>query len=543
MQLIDSLASGLQGAANGTASLYKRGTATRATWYADFFGTSAVATGADITLDANGGAVVYVNELVDVQVVTAQGVVLRTFTAGSDATAINYSGLSFKGTDPVTGQTATNQPILLKRLLDLFVDSFGATDALVASDGIGSTSRKLYEILQGLFCFYNVKDPLYGATGDGSTDDTSAIQACLDACDGFGGGIVYFPHGNYILSAALVKASNTSMLGGGTAKLIQTTGGPDTVGATTLDCSSGAQLTFVRGLDMGANTSDGSPMVTYGNSNVSFERCRFGDGVNQGGWLVLNSAAGDGSQPGTITFTDCEFYPSGANSAIGCSAAALNIVVRGGKITAPTTAGPAYYIVALGYLEAEGVFFKLAGLTAGGTFCIQAFDARVTNCTFSPPSAGTSYAFDVQTSLYEANNTFSSGLIPYNTPSETVLKNGRNRWQSRENRFITYSTSTTPLTIDALNYGDIKVYATVASSAVIKITPAPRGATLRLTVVNLDGSNRAFTIETIGTDTNLYLIDASQPVTINTVTHKGYMLASQQVATGTDITQWASVVS
>lgn len=49
---------------------------------------------------------------------------------------------------------------------------------------------------------YNVKSDQYGALGDGSTDDTNAIQAALNACRTAGGGIVYFPAGTYMLSIA-----------------------------------------------------------------------------------------------------------------------------------------------------------------------------------------------------------------------------------------------------------------------------------------------------------------------------------------------------
>ena len=57
---------------------------------------------------------------------------------------------------------------------------------------------------------YNVKD--FGALGDNSTDDTSAIQDTLDAVGAAGGGTVYVPYGVYIISATLVIYSNTTLL-------------------------------------------------------------------------------------------------------------------------------------------------------------------------------------------------------------------------------------------------------------------------------------------------------------------------------------------
>ncbi len=49
--------------------------------------------------------------------------------------------------------------------------------------------------------WFNVED--YGAVHDGSTDDTSSIQAAIDACFAAGGGTIYFPAGIYQLDGAL----------------------------------------------------------------------------------------------------------------------------------------------------------------------------------------------------------------------------------------------------------------------------------------------------------------------------------------------------
>lgn len=42
-----------------------------------------------------------------------------------------------------------------------------------------------------------------GATGDGTTDDTAAIQACIAAVIAQGGGTVYFPPGTYLITSTL----------------------------------------------------------------------------------------------------------------------------------------------------------------------------------------------------------------------------------------------------------------------------------------------------------------------------------------------------
>lgn len=51
--------------------------------------------------------------------------------------------------------------------------------------------------------YYNVKDAPYSAAGNGSTDDTAAVQSALTAAGAGGGGVVYFPPGVYRISTAV----------------------------------------------------------------------------------------------------------------------------------------------------------------------------------------------------------------------------------------------------------------------------------------------------------------------------------------------------
>lgn len=57
--------------------------------------------------------------------------------------------------------------------------------------------------------FFNVRD--FGAKGDGSADDTAAIQAAINAATG--GGSVYIPKGTHIVSSTLTINSSIALVG------------------------------------------------------------------------------------------------------------------------------------------------------------------------------------------------------------------------------------------------------------------------------------------------------------------------------------------
>jgi hypothetical protein len=61
---------------------------------------------------------------------------------------------------------------------------------------------------------FNVKT-LYGAAGDGTTDDTTAVRNAIVAASAAGGGIVYLPAGTYKISGTLTLGSNMELRGAG----------------------------------------------------------------------------------------------------------------------------------------------------------------------------------------------------------------------------------------------------------------------------------------------------------------------------------------
>jgi hypothetical protein len=59
--------------------------------------------------------------------------------------------------------------------------------------------------------FYNVK--VFGAMGDGATDDATAIQAAITACYNAGGGTVYVPNGRYRCGTPIIPRSRVRVIG------------------------------------------------------------------------------------------------------------------------------------------------------------------------------------------------------------------------------------------------------------------------------------------------------------------------------------------
>ena len=79
------------------------------------------------------------------------------------------------------------------------------------------TSGALEKVVQNVVSNFilNVKYPPNGitpATGDGSADDTEALQGCIDYAYNQGGGVVYIPYGKYLVNS-LTMRNGVSLIG------------------------------------------------------------------------------------------------------------------------------------------------------------------------------------------------------------------------------------------------------------------------------------------------------------------------------------------
>lgn len=218
MQLVDLLAAGVRGAENGYARIVARGTQTLADCFSDYQGTVLNQPSGGLVLDAHGGIVVYVDQEVYVDVLDADGESVRQVTVMHSAGNVEYIGQSFTGTDYRSAARGAGEPVTVQEILDGWKTSAGARDFNVLFNGASTRIQDALGSVAGIF--YNVKSPEFGAVGDGTTDDTNAIQNCMTAAAAAGSGIVYFPTGIYRHTSGITVAPHISLWGGGAGSVL-----------------------------------------------------------------------------------------------------------------------------------------------------------------------------------------------------------------------------------------------------------------------------------------------------------------------------------
>jgi hypothetical protein len=176
-----------------------------------------------------------------------------------------------------TGDTATVTA-------NMIVPGALSQTATYTQGGTGSVSRTIQNKLQESV---SVKD--FGATGDGATDDTTAIQNAINYVFSLNGGVVYFPKGIYVCNNLQIKSGITltslagqygylpSSLSGATLKSTAT-------GWTIITPTGGATSAAIVGLNFqgpgGSITCGGINLLT-GSSWVSIKQCQFNNYTEQ----------------------------------------------------------------------------------------------------------------------------------------------------------------------------------------------------------------------------------------------------------------------
>jgi hypothetical protein len=171
---------------------------------------------------------------------------------------------------------------------------------------------------------FNVRDARYGALGDGTTDDTAAIQRALDEAyeDGAegNGGIVEFPPGIYMISSQLtVPGSRLILRGAGNRASV--------IRATTGFTFNGTTTAMVRLGDGSTDTYSDLQYLAVDCNNVANSICFYSTNMQEGAGAIgcrfaryrVKGVFADtafGNQ--NYRFRDCEFSPSASGStAIG----------------------------------------------------------------------------------------------------------------------------------------------------------------------------------------------------------------------------------
>jgi hypothetical protein len=527
MRLLAALASGIRGAENGSVGIYVRGTATFAQVFTDYDGTGAQTPAAALPLDANGGAVWYVNQPVLCICRDANGTPVRQFTDMETATDVEVISRSFTGTNYTTGASGFSLPTLLSSVLDRWFTSAGAIDFNVLGGGVVRTIQAALGAVSNLF--FNVTDAAYGAIGNGIADDRGAIQSAITAANAVGGW-VYFPPGTYLIGSPGLTVN-------GAAGFL----GPH--GALVTSTSSGmTQLTIAAG-------SNGKFEII----GISFA----GSGVTSA-WMKLNAgdllmvdvvAALTYTTTVVAAFIDLTAGTGDAITAIGC------------KFTVPMSiASVAPFngrTVALIYCEFDFVLSTglptinplrvtdgiIAGCDFTSTNSLQMYIERVGGATqalavigsdFAAPSTGAIQAgiLDVTggVGVFEAGNTFGAAMAPVVFSGYTDINASWGVSRSTEARQTFATDNGAAVTLD-VNYGSWRIRRTTNAAQTITV-PIPKfpGQVMRLEIINDAGVN----VPAINIVTVKGLTGAATPII---TTGQRYTLTAVATLTATAL-QW-----
>lgn len=515
--LVQLLAAGVNGAENGSAVFVLRGTASSAAsvLWNDFEETSQPGTNI-VTLDAHGAAEIYTSAYVDITLKTSGGATLRTVTLGDAAAQVEVISDSFTGTGYTGSPTAASQPITLAAVLDKWNNSAGALDWKVLVGGVSTNLTTAFGALAGLF--FNVKDPAFGAAGDGVTDDTTAIGLAITAANAAGGGIVFFPASTsfYKVTTLTISAANITLMGTGpVSSLIKSVSTSASI-VTFTDHTSGAWKRVI-GLGIQGTANNLNSLISLQQTqNVLVENCSLNHSTYTGAAIDRSSTAGTSN----VIVKDCLITGGSGN--------AYSFLNSSGDDVTKWKVTDCKFIVASGFggdvllgpnFNVSGCTFDASAQTSGlythvnsrsnstagkylGRFIGNTFmDGGSSGFVFALTSIATASDFE------ESNNRFQGFTEPSAVTSVGTIYNVSHNSQDAYKVFlgsrigrtleVTLNSTGTVILSAMTAYENLFINYTAAGNLTIQMpnSTMTNGSTTNLVLQNNNGTNRDITID------------------------------------------------
>ncbi|HET9411452.1 MAG TPA: glycosyl hydrolase family 28-related protein [Candidatus Saccharimonadales bacterium] len=173
----------------------------------------------------------------------------------------------------------------------------------------------------------SVKD--HGALGDGTTDDTTSIQAAINAAGSQS--VVYFPAGTYIISAPLSLASGGAYIGSGWSSVIKQKNATNLT--RLLQWSSAASNCLLADIMVDGNRAQNASATCYGVYGFALQYSVLRNvrvqQVNGDGYRLDGSSGGFANTSSTVRLAECWAYGN-SNSGLVATSFAADIHVDGG---------------------------------------------------------------------------------------------------------------------------------------------------------------------------------------------------------------------